>query len=189
MKLLDLHDALCGDGGQPWSRDSLFYVEGLNYHEALTLLKMHQAGEALPNDDDLKSIVDEREAAGFDLATTKGKLQGCKAIPLVIKAAKRRAITASLGVTDPREQAALSREAGTALDRVQVAARKVGVKLDLSRRGSRRELLDVATQIYAARSATLKREKAVLEPAIRASVSDAAALIAEVDMISSGAAA
>ena len=149
MKLLDLWDALAGDGGQPWPADALFEVEGLNYHEALGLLKMHQAGEELPSYDRLREVIAEREAAGYDLATKKGKTEGSKVFPLLVKAVRRKAMAAALGVTDPREQGELARAAGAALDRVATAAKKAGVQLDLSRRGSRRGLLDVAMHLVA----------------------------------------
>lgn len=173
MKQQDLWDALCGDGAQPWPAEALYEVEGLNYHEALKLLKMHQAGEALPSCERLREVIAEREAEGFDLAKSKDKELASKAFPLLLKAARRRAMAASLGVTDPREQAALSREAGAALDRVAVAAKKADVVLDLSRRGSRRELLEVATRIYA--------NAAGREPSIDHAVADAQKMIAAVD--------
>lgn len=171
MKLLDLWAALCGDGGQPWPADSLYDVEGLNYFEAMKVLKMHQDGEALPSATELTAIIAEREAQGFDLARDKDKLAASKAIPLLVKAARRKAMAAALGVTDPRQQGDLAREAGTALDRVTVAAKKAGVQLDLSRRGSRRELLDVAARLYAS---NLKRERGDV-------VEDARKLIEAVD--------
>ena len=148
MKQQDLWDALCGTGNQPWPDEALYEVEGLGYHEALKLLKMHQAGEELPSYERLREVIAEREADGFDLAKSKDKMKASKAFPLLVKAARRRAMAEVLGVTEPAESAALAREAGSALDRVAVAAKRVGVQLDLSRRGSRRELLEVATAIY-----------------------------------------
>jgi len=177
----DLWDDLCGDGAQPWPAEALYEVEGLNYLEALKVLKMHQDGEELPSYARLREIIAVREAEGWDLAKSKDKLEASKAIPLLIRAGRRRAMAASLGVTDPREQAALSREAGAALDRVAVAAKKASVQLDLSRRGSRRELLETSRLFLASLVSARGPAEGAVEGEIEHSVSLAARLISAVD--------
>jgi hypothetical protein len=65
------------------------------------------------------------------------------------KAVRRREMAAALGVTDPEENGELARQAGNALDRVATAAKRIGVELRVGR-GSRDELLRVATAIFSA---------------------------------------
>lgn len=150
MKQQELWDALAGDDGQPWPSEALYEVEGLSYTEALKLLRLHRDGAGLPTYEELRAVIAEREANGFNLAKAKDKDQASKAYPLLTRARRRKAMAAALGVTDPREKGLLAREASAALDRVAVAAKRAKVQLDLSRRGSRRELLDVAARLWAA---------------------------------------
>lgn len=150
MKRDDLQDLLCGDEGQPWPAEAQYDIEGLHYHELKKLCVMLERDESLPSYDELREIIREREANGFVLAGPGSDPKGAsKAYPLLVKSARRKAMAQVLGVTEPSEAAALAREAGTALDRVVTAAKRVGVQLDLNQRGSRRELLEVATALYA----------------------------------------
>jgi len=181
VKREDLHDLLCGEDGQPWPSEAMYDVEGLHYHELTKLCKMVERGEALPTYAELREVIREREANGFILAGPGSDAKGAsKAYPLLVKAARRRAMAKSLGVTDPTEAAILAREAGTALDRVAVAAKRAGVSLDLGR-GSRREVLTVAAEIYAANSPTGGCD--TIPGRVASAVMEASLLIAEVDKL------
>jgi len=99
----------------PYPLDALYTLEGLNYIEVMELIRALDKGEPLPDWRDLEA------------------------------GQRRREMARALGATEEGQDHQLASAASQALDRVAVAAKRIGVQLTL--RGPRSELLSVATAL------------------------------------------